>query len=113
HDPRAATEVRIACIIDGMKITIAGAILLTTWLGGCSIRESAKVAPEEFFPITPWELPAEKQKQLGDPVQGVTSLRDCGFTTAAFVTPDQLPLCEKAGMRALVALPGEMIKWRE
>ena len=41
-------------------------------------------------------------------------MRDCGFTAAAFVTPDQLPLCEKLGMPALVAPNDRGLKhWRD
>jgi hypothetical protein len=68
---------------------------------------------QSFFPITPWELPSEKRRMWSDPKQGVSTLRDCGFTVAAFVTPDQVPLCEKNGMRALIGPPGDMVKWEE
>ena len=70
-------------------------------------------AGDDFFPITSWEQPYEKQQQMGDPRMGPAGLGDCGFTVAGFVTADQVPLCEKAKMRALVALPGPFVKWKE
>jgi polyprenyl P-hydroxybenzoate/phenylacrylic acid decarboxylase-like protein len=89
------------------RMKFVHAALVISFLVGIARGQS------DFFPITPWELPHEKQKHLGDPRHGVSSLRDCGFNTAAFVTLDQLPLCEKAQMRAIVALPGPPMKWRQ
>src|SRR6185437_2727364 len=69
---------------------------------------------EDFFPITAWELPFHKKGLIEDPNSGLGSMRDCGFTAAAFVTPDQLPLCEKLAMPALVAPNDRGLKhWRD
>lgn len=69
------------------------------------------VPDENFFPITPWEVLWNKGSHLDDAVNGIASLRECGYTVAAFPTAPQLPECKKAGLRAIVALPGEPIKW--
>src|SRR3954452_15298416 len=59
----------------------------------------------------PWEL--SKQNQLADPHQGIQKLADCGFTTVSFVRPQQLPMCEKLGLKAIVCAEQWQIKWRE
>ena len=66
---------------------------------------------DKFFPITPWEVPWNKGSLLDDAVNGIASLRECGYTVAAFPTAPQLPECEKAGVHGIVALPGGPIKW--
>src|SRR5437868_14978000 len=89
------------------------ALLLLALICGSAFAQPTRPAADEFFPILPWELGPEKQKLLSEDEHGIASLRDCGFTTAAFVTEEQLPLCEKAGVRALVCLPDHKVDWRE
>jgi hypothetical protein len=91
-----------------MKSTRALFVVLIVAMAG-----TIRAADADFFPITPWETPWSRQELMADPKVGISSLRDCGFTTAAFVTFEQVPLCEKMGMRALVSLPKGPIKWRE
>src|SRR4051812_5253786 len=62
-------------------------------------RPAVAAAFNQEFQILPWELPGKKEALLGDPTHGIASLAECGFTTAAFPTPAQLPLCERAGLR--------------
>ena len=52
----------------------------------------------------------KKHDLLADAQHGIASMKDCGFTTAAFVTPDLLPVCEKLKMPALVGTHGR-IDW--
>jgi hypothetical protein len=49
-----------------------------------------------FFPIMPWNGP-------GPDLAAMKRLRACGFTLAGFVTPKQLGLCRKAGLKAIVS----------
>jgi len=89
---------------------IAG-IAIALSLVACT-RSRAAQPGVDFFPIMPWETPWTKEKLLGDANIGIASLRECGFTTAAFPTAGQLPLCNETGLRAIVALPKGPTKWR-
>ena len=90
-----------------MKCSIGLFVVLLA--GPCLAAE----AGDTFFPITPWEIPWNKGSHLDDVVNGIGSLRECGYTVACFPVPAQLPDCEKAGMRAIVALPGPKINWHK
>lgn len=77
------------------------------------IDPSAFAVDENFFPITAWEIPFRKHDLMQTPGIGVDSMKECNFTVAAFVTADQLPMCEKLGMRAIVGPRGDSIRnWR-
>src|SRR5438034_9769655 len=95
-------------MIAAMKMIFASLLLLS--LSACAFAQS--VDPD-FFPILPWELGAEKRKLLSEDGDGIESLRDCWFTTAAFVTPDVLLMCEHAGLRALAYLPEHKVDSRK
>src|SRR5438874_11281072 len=94
-----------------MRMIIA--LLMLALVCESGFAQTTKPAGEDFFPILPWELGKEKQKLLSEDGHGIDSLRECGFRTAAFVTEDQLPHCEQAGVRALVCLPDHKVDWRE
>src|SRR4051812_42454834 len=63
------------------------------------------------FPILGWELPKSKYDFLGDPSCGLASMKEADFNVAAFVTPDQLPQCEKLHMPAIVATRKDVDRW--
>src|SRR4051812_31682568 len=89
----------------------------------CAARQSTAAHPPaavppassdtSYFPITPWETPWSRPGMLADPKVGVSSLRDCGFTTAAFVTESEVPLCEKLGLRAIVGPAAKEPDWKK
>lgn len=57
--------------------------------------------PAEFFPILPWD-PLHGWDGTANPRHGVESIAECNFTMAGFVKPDDLPLCEQHGLKALI-----------
>jgi len=57
--------------------------------------------PAEFFPLLPWGR-GPAPDQAGDPVHGLPSVAECGFTLANFVRPEILPLCAQVGLKAIV-----------
>ncbi len=57
--------------------------------------------PADVFPILPWGRGPDA-KFAADPVRGIPSLAECGFTLAGFVSPELLPLCEEYGLKAIV-----------
>jgi len=61
--------------------------------------------PAELFPILPWDALHKWKEPHQNPENGLPSIAECGFTLAGFVTPEDLPLCEKLGLRAIMALP--------
>jgi hypothetical protein len=67
--------------------------------------------PADFFPIMTWELPPASDPLLSDPHAGLTSLAECGFTTAGFVRPHHLKECERLGLKAIVCPAGPRVDW--
>jgi hypothetical protein len=71
----------------------------------------------DLFPILPWDVLHGWQAPFHDPKHGLESIADCNFTFAGFVSPPDLPLCEKLGLAAIMApTKGEepwFGKWKE
>lgn len=63
------------------------------------------------YPIMSWETGARSER-FSDARNGLQSLIDCGFTRAGFVLPDQVPLCEKLGIKAITVLANAPIDWK-
>ena len=80
--------------------------------GGEPDGSGAFVLPDKFFPIMCWELPPSTG-EFADPGHGLTSLADCGFTTAGFVRPEHLARCEKLGLKALTVTQAWNTEWRK
>ena len=57
----------------------------------------------DLFPILPWDPLHDWKKPYRNPKHGLESIADCGFTMAGFVKPEDLPLCEKLGLAAIMA----------
>ncbi|MGC9318380.1 MAG: hypothetical protein ACP5KN_10170, partial [Armatimonadota bacterium] len=58
--------------------------------------------PPDFFPIFPWSPLASCYGGGVEPEEAVAGLAECNFTMAGFVTPQDLPLCEKYGLKAIM-----------
>ena len=98
-------------MIASMNAVLAYSCVFAIALSGSISLAQAPPASENVFPILPWETPRFKEKQLSDREHGIASMAEAGFTVAAFPVSDQLPLCEKSNLRAIVSLPGEQIEW--
>lgn len=84
-------------------------------IGGISIgvtRASDKdqaALSKEFFPIMPWS--ARRLPNVGWHAIAVThknyleSMAECNFTVSCFVQPEDLALCEKLGLKAMMQQP--------
>jgi ribosomal protein L7/L12 len=57
----------------------------------------------DLFPILPWDPLHDWKRPYRTPKHGLESIADCGFTMAGFVKPEDLPLCEKLGLAAIMA----------
>ena len=57
----------------------------------------------ELFPIMPWDVLHGWRPPHRNPRNGLESIAECNFTMAGFVTPEDLPLCEKLGLAAIIA----------
>jgi hypothetical protein len=68
-----------------------------------SIGLTPLVHSPEFFPILPWDALHDWKKPYRAPKRGLENIADCGFTMAGFVKPEDLPLCEKLGLKAIMA----------
>ncbi len=66
---------------------------------------------DDDYPIMSWET-GPRSDRFSDSRNGLASLVECGFTRAGFVRPDQLPLCEKLGIKAIVAAHPSPIDWK-
>ncbi len=59
----------------------------------------------DFFPILPWGPMRIKPGATAAREHGLPSIRDCEFTIAGFVQPEDLPECERLGLKAIIAAP--------
>jgi len=58
----------------------------------------------DFFPILPWDhLPLTKDRAQAD--RCIEGIAECGFTIAGFVQPEDLPACERLGLKAIMGAP--------
>ncbi len=63
----------------------------------------AFTAPVDFFPILPWDpFHGWREPFIDGRRFGLESIADCHFTVAGFVWPEDLPACERLGLRAIV-----------
>jgi hypothetical protein len=57
----------------------------------------------ELFPILPWDVLHGWTKPYRDSKQGLEGIAECNFTLAGFVRAEDLPLCERLGLPAIMA----------
>ena len=57
----------------------------------------------DLFPILPWDVLHGWKPPHRNPANGLQSIAECNFTLAGFVMPEDLPLCEKLGLAAIMA----------
>ena len=57
----------------------------------------------DLFPIMPWDVLHGWKQPHRNPKHGLESIAECDFTLAGFVKPEDLPLCEKLGLAAIMA----------
>ena len=57
----------------------------------------------DLFPILPWDVLHGWKEPYRNPKNGLESIAECNFTMAGFVKPEDLPLCEKLGLTAIMA----------
>src|SRR5689334_18830493 len=85
---------------------VSGIILSVTICAGSGWAqrrnsEDVEALRAESFAILPWD----QMRALGgasDKVHGLASLRECNFTYAGFPRVEDLPACERLGLRAIV-----------
>src|SRR3954465_12799320 len=75
----------------------------------CAMNSVARAGDD--YPIMSWET-GVRSDRFSDSRNGLDSLVQCGFTRAGFVRPDQLPLCEKFGIKAIVSADPNPIDWK-
>ena len=80
-----------------MKKLILTTLMATTTLPAFANKESN---PKDFFPIMAWNN--MRHAPAGDHLEQLKTMKECGFNIAGFLTLDELPLAEKAGMQAIV-----------
>lgn len=56
----------------------------------------------DFFPIFPWDSLFDLKEPGMNVEQELKDMMACNFNMPCFVTPEELPLCEKLGVRAIV-----------
>ena len=56
-----------------------------------------------LYPILPWDTLHGWNKPDRNPKHGLESISECDFTLGGFVKPEDLPLCEKLGLAAIMA----------
>lgn len=97
-------------MLESVVIAACAAIVLLA-----AVSPAGASSSDDFFPIMPWDGLRgwdAQVKGFGDSLQSVAA---CDFTVAGFVELDQLPRCEKLGLKAIItrareASPGRT-KW--
>jgi len=56
----------------------------------------------DFFPVLPWSAQHGWTEPWVARSQGLDSIAECGFTMAGFVRPEDLPECERLGLKAIM-----------
>ena len=78
-----------------------------------AVRRIPHTSPD-FFPILPWDPQhGWKIPFTAHHAQGIASIAECNFTIAGFVRPEDLPLCEKLGMAAIVLPDSGLLMGKE
>jgi hypothetical protein len=65
----------------------------------------------ELFPILPWDVIHDAKKPSRSGGNGIESVAECNFPIAGFVRQDDLPLCEKLGLAAILLPPAGKQPW--
>ena len=89
------------------------------WLNGAyaedAVPERAALQPIRFepgfYPLMPWDPQHGWKEPYVERVNGLESIAACGFTMAGFVHASDLPLCEKLGLKAILAPPSSKEPW--
>jgi hypothetical protein len=72
-----------------------------------STPEVVPLAPfagdQDFFPIVTWDRQEAWGKAGQSVAESLRQVAECHFTVAGFVRPEDVPLCEKLGLAAIVA----------
>ncbi|MHB8897671.1 MAG: hypothetical protein ACYC6Y_02870 [Thermoguttaceae bacterium] len=108
-----------------MRLLSSVGILGGAWAGLAAAGEPSSPSPPDLqpfvsspdlFPILPWDVLHGWKEPLQQPRQGLESIAQCNFTLAGFVRPEDLPLCEKLGLQAILVPAGDarpwLTKWR-
>ena len=69
--------------------------------------------PPDFFPVLPWDPQHGWGREDIEHKHGLSSIVDCNFTIAGFVKPEDLPLCEKLGLMAIMFGDTDSVSLRE
>ncbi|MCC6125393.1 MAG: hypothetical protein IT426_10550 [Pirellulales bacterium] len=66
----------------------------------------------DFYPIMPWDNIHGMETPGLNPEMGLRAIAECQFTLAGFVQPDDLPLCKKLGLMAIIGPPPSKNIWK-
>jgi hypothetical protein len=98
---------------------ILAVVLIPTWAGGPARAQVAdQAAPlaeansqafrpaPDFFPVVAWDRQDAWRKFDPSAVASLRDAADCQFNVVGFIRPEDLPVCEKLGLMAIVAPSG-------
>lgn len=94
------------------------AVLTLLLAVGCSAGEAGSESrlqlpwPTDFFPIMPWDKLGGWRAPVMDSREALWSIAACNFTLSAFVGPEDLPLVEKLGLKAVMFPPANDAPWK-
>lgn len=100
-------------------LLIAGALMMTSAADLPAQTESAAqplgLQPfrhsVDLFPIVTWDRQDAWRKFAPLPKTSLQTVADCQFTVVGFVRPEDLPVCEKLGLAAIVAPSDPQEPW--
>lgn len=94
-------SLRVLVTVSVLSLVVAGGLLAADDSPGPAIQPFTH--PSDLFPILPWDVLHGWKAPHRNPANGLESIAECNFTLAGFVTPEDLPLCEKLGLAAIMA----------
>ena len=98
-----------ACGVNGaLAVGVIGLLMFFGGYPACAAEGAEETValeplelPDDFYPISTWDPVRgwEGQAPLEEALEGIAA---CNFTIAGFATPEELPACERFGLKAIV-----------
>jgi len=90
-------------MLECLFVTACAAIVVLT--AASSVPAASE---DDFFPIMPWDSLRGWDTQVKGFKDPLESVAECNFTVAGFVQPDQLAVCERLGLKAIISRPADL-----
>src|SRR5688500_16960651 len=99
---------------------LSGVCSLFLFLASCAAPPQHQTSPsarqftqsDDTFPIMNWDGLRAGFASYDDPHAGIASLAECNYNTIGFIRAENIPACEKLGLKAILRPAGHPIQWK-